>query len=252
MPHDTGQPAGRQAVRAGLHRRLLRAADAVPALRALHGVGDRQVQRLQTGAQGHRRRQSRDAHHAARHRLAGAAGARRARGQQRDALRRAARRLLGHGSGRRSDGGPQGHRGSAGAARPQARIGRLAQRLDPRKDRGGQGEVRRSCWKSRWETCDRSRTPRAVDGRRGPARQGRAAANTGSSPAARRTRSTRSRRGRLHGALRIPPPTAPASRDDGHLARVAHHRSARRHRRSAHCRRSRPARTPACSAAPST
>ena len=42
-----GQPARRQAVRAGLHRRLLRPARPVPAVRALHGVGDRQVQRLQ-------------------------------------------------------------------------------------------------------------------------------------------------------------------------------------------------------------
>ncbi len=42
-----GQPARRQAVRAGLHRRLLRPAHAVPAVRALHRVGDRQVQRLQ-------------------------------------------------------------------------------------------------------------------------------------------------------------------------------------------------------------
>ncbi len=42
------------------------------------------------------------------------------------------------------------------------------------------------------------------------------------------------RRGELHGALRIPPPTAPESRDDGILARVAHHRGARRHRCAAH------------------
>ena len=42
------------------------------------------------------------------------------------------------------------------------------------------------------------------------------------------------RRGDLHGALRIPPPTAPADRDDGHPARVADHRGARRHRRAPH------------------
>ena len=51
-----GQPPRRQAVRAGLHRRLVRAARPVPAVRALHRVGDRQVQRLQAGPQGHRRR----------------------------------------------------------------------------------------------------------------------------------------------------------------------------------------------------
>ena len=62
---------GRQAVRAGLHRRLLRPAHAVPPVRALHGVVDRQAQRLPEGAQGHRRRQGADARRAPRHRLAG-------------------------------------------------------------------------------------------------------------------------------------------------------------------------------------
>ena len=42
------------------------------------------------------------------------------------------------------------------------------------------------------------------------------------------------RRGDLHCAMRIPPPTAPADRDEGILPRVAHHRGARRHRRPAH------------------
>ena len=42
------------------------------------------------------------------------------------------------------------------------------------------------------------------------------------------------RRGDLHGALRIPPPTAPDTRDAGHPARVADHRSAGRHRRAPH------------------
>src|SRR5437764_1498577 len=53
-PADSREPAGREAIRAGLYRRLLRAARAVPAVRALHRVVDRQVQRLQEGAQGHR------------------------------------------------------------------------------------------------------------------------------------------------------------------------------------------------------
>ena len=61
QPRDAGQPPRRQAVRAGLHRRLLRAARAVPAVRALHRVGDRQVQRLQAGPQGHRHGEGRDA-----------------------------------------------------------------------------------------------------------------------------------------------------------------------------------------------
>ena len=48
-----------------------------------------------------------------------------------------------------------------------------------------------------------------------PARASRS--STGSSPAARRTRSTRSAAATLHGAIRIPPPTAPADRDEGIL-----------------------------------
>ena len=74
-----GQRAGRQAVRAGLHRRLLRPARAVPAVRAVHGVVDRQAQRLPQGAQGHRHGQGGHADRAARHRVALHAGPRRAR-----------------------------------------------------------------------------------------------------------------------------------------------------------------------------
>ena len=62
--------------------------DPVPAVRALHGVGDRQVQRLQEGPQGHRGREGRHADGAARHRVARDAGARRARHHQRDAVLR--------------------------------------------------------------------------------------------------------------------------------------------------------------------
>ena len=45
--------------------------DAVPAVRALHRVVDRQAQRLPQGPQGHRRGQGRDARRAARHRAGG-------------------------------------------------------------------------------------------------------------------------------------------------------------------------------------
>ena len=62
--------------------------DAVPPVRAVHGVVDRQAQRLPQGAQGHRRGQGADAGRAARHRPAGDPGARRARRQQRDAVHR--------------------------------------------------------------------------------------------------------------------------------------------------------------------
>ena len=70
-PRNAGQPAVRKAVRAGLHRRFVRPVAAVPADGALHRVGDRQIQRLQEGAQGHRRGEGGDADRAARHRLAG-------------------------------------------------------------------------------------------------------------------------------------------------------------------------------------
>jgi acyl-CoA dehydrogenase len=43
LSRSPGEPAGRQAVRAELRRRLLHPADAVPAVRALRGVGDRPV-----------------------------------------------------------------------------------------------------------------------------------------------------------------------------------------------------------------
>ncbi len=106
-PRDRGQPAGRQADRAGLHRRLLRPAQAVPAVRALHRMGDRQVQRLQEGAQGHRHGQGRDADGAARHRLARNASPRCARRHQRDALPRHGHRRGGDGTGRRPHRGAQ-------------------------------------------------------------------------------------------------------------------------------------------------
>ena len=137
-----GQPAGRQAVRAGLHRRLLRPADAVPPVRALHGLGDRQVQRLQAGAQGHRHGQGGHAHGAARHRLAGHAGARRAGHDQRDALLRDDPRRRRHGPGRRADRGAQGHRGPPGAARLQGQRRHVAHAVAAQAAGGRQGEVR--------------------------------------------------------------------------------------------------------------
>ena len=88
QPPGGRRTAGRQAVRPGLHRRLLRPADAVPPLRAVHGVADRQAQQLPEGAQGHRRHQGADARRPPRHRLAGHPDPRRARHQQRDALPR--------------------------------------------------------------------------------------------------------------------------------------------------------------------
>ena len=132
-PRDTGQPAVGQAVRAGLHRRFLCAAVAVPADGALHRVGDRQVQRLQEGPQGHRRGEGCHADGPARHRLAGNASARCARGHQRDAVHGHGDRRRRDGAGRRSDRGAQDDGGQAGAARLPATDDTWPTEWTPRK-----------------------------------------------------------------------------------------------------------------------
>ena len=225
---------------------------AVPAVRALHGVGDRQVQRLQAGPEGHRHRQGRHADGAARHRLAGDAGARRARHDQRDAVLRDDPRRRRDGPGRRPDRGPQGHRRPPGPARLPAHRRHVADRVDPREDRRGPRPSTGTCSSWRSGTCDRRR-PRSPGGwttRACPARASRS--SVGFISGGSQNEIYEIRRGELHGALRIPPPSAPATPRRGHPARVAHHRGARRHRRAAHRRPSPRARTPTCSAAPST
>ena len=192
QPRDAGQPAGRQAVRAGLHRRLLRPAHAVPAVRALHRVDDRQAQRLPQGPQGHRRGEGADAGRAARHRLAGHAGPRRPRRQQRDAVPRDDARRQRDGPGRRAHRGPQGHRRPAGAARPQAQRRPLAHPAPAQAAGRGPRRSTPSTSSTRWGTCDRHRPARRLAGRRGPARARASRSRPRSSPAAPRTRSTRS------------------------------------------------------------
>ena len=56
-----------------------------------------------------------------------------------------------------------------------------------------------------------------VDGRRRACRARASRSSTASSPAASQNEIYEIRRGDLHGALRIPPPTAPAGRDEGIL-----------------------------------
>ena len=129
-----------QAVRAGLHRRFVRAAAAVPVDGALHRVGDRQVQRLQEGAQGHRRGEGGHADRAARHRLAGNASARRARRHQRDAVHGDGHRRCGDGAGRRPDRGAQDDGRQAGAARLPGHRRHLAHRMDPAQTRSGRAK----------------------------------------------------------------------------------------------------------------
>ena len=232
-PRDGGEPARRQAVRPGLHRRLVRAARAVPLVRAVHGVGDRQVQRLQAGPQGHRHREGRHADGAARHRLAGDAGARRARAS------RTRCRSPAWSTAPRSWGSP--------TARPRStrsRLPREVSRLQGRRRTCGRPSGSRGSWKrprrsspstssTKWGTCDRHRPAGRLDGRHGPRREGRAdraplhlgrlperdlrdpprrAARRAADPAADGARAAR---------RRDPP-------------RVADHRGARRHRRAPH------------------
>ena len=66
----------------------------------------------------------------------------------------------------------------------------------------------------------------------GLARQGRAARARASSSGGTQNEIYEIRRGDLHGAMRIPPPTAPGRPRRRHPPRVAHHRGARRHRRA--------------------
>ena len=147
---------------------------------------------------------------------------------QRDAVLRDDPRRRCHGPGRRADRGAQGHRGPPGAARLQAERRHVADGVHPEQAGRGPGEVRRATSSSRWGTCDRRRPA----GRRGWTSVGLPGKGE---PIEQRYVSGGSqneiyeiRRGELHGAMRIPPPSAPESRDDGHPARVADHRGARR------------------------
>ena len=216
----------------------------VPAVRAVHGVGDRQVQRLQAGAQGHRHGQGRHAQRAARHRLAGHAGPRRARRDQRDAVLRHDARRRRHGPGRRADRGAQGHRRPPGAARLQGRATTCGPRSGCPRRRTPRRRSSPSTSSSRWGTCERPpkrrRHPTIADvddadrlaGRPGPGRTARRS-STATSRAAARTRSTSSAEATCTAPCASRrPPRRPRGR--GHPPRVAHHRGPRRHRRAPH------------------
>ena len=192
--------------------------DAVPAVRALHRVDDRQAQRLPQGPQGHRGGEGADARRAARHRAAGHPGPRRARREQRDAVPPDAPRRQRPGPGRRTDRGPQGHRRPPGAARPPAERRPLADRAPPEAHRRRRRPSSPSTSSTRSGTCDRRRPASTtwLDDDGPPAARA-SRSSTGSSPAAARTRSTSSAAATCTAALRIPPAAAPATRDEGIL-----------------------------------
>ena len=122
-----------------------------------------------------------------------------------------------HGPGRRADRGAQGHRRPPGAARLQAERRPLA---DPAPARSGWPRPARSSpstSSTKWGTCDRHRprsppgwTTQGLPGKGEPLEHGFISGGS-------QNEIYEIRRGDLHGALRIPPPTAPESRDDGIL-----------------------------------
>ena len=195
------------------------------------------------GPQGHRHRQGGHADGAARHRVAGDAGPRRARRHQRDAVLPDDPRRRGHGARRRPDRGAQGHGGPPGAPRLQAQRRPLADGVDPEEAGSGARRSSPSTSSTRWGTCDRlrPRSPRGWTASVCPARASRS--STATCPAARRTRSTRSVAATSTARCGSRRPPRPRARRR-HPPRVAHHRGARRHRRPAHRRRSRCATTP--------
>ncbi len=94
----------------------------------------------------------------------------------------------------------------------------LADRAPPEKVGRGPARSSPSSSSTRWATCDRHSTgSTAWMDEPGPRRRRASRSRPASSPAAPRTRSTRSAGATLHGALRIPPPHAPESRDEGIL-----------------------------------
>ena len=153
------------------------------------------------------------------------------------------------GPGRRPDRGAQDHRRQAGAARttrPPTTCGRPSGL--PRKRDAAQGQVRRVPRARGGEpvsdTQTRRRAPCRLDGRRRRCRARASRSRRASCPAARQNEIYELRRGDARCVLRMPPPGAPPGPRQGHPARVADHRGARRHRRAAHRRRSACARTP--------
>ena len=141
-PLHPRQFAGRQATGAGVHRRLLRRADAVPADRAARRLAHRHRRRARR-PQGDRRLQDPGVPGAQVHRTARHPGARRDRAHRTAAVgQRAARRDRAR-PGRRTDRSAQGQPGPDAPQGLRGRGSRVAQRVRRQPDRRGEGEVRR-------------------------------------------------------------------------------------------------------------
>ncbi len=214
VARDPGKPAGRQAERPELRRRLLRPADAVPVVRPLRGLGDRRIPGLPQGPPRHRRHQGAHPAGPARHRPALHPGPRGTRGVERDAAGADVDDGAGHGAGGRPERGPPGDRGPAGAEALPGGPGTVADGAPARRRSPPPGRSSPNTSSSKWRTCsgrgdhaaagrgadqgaDRRGGPGPVDGRPGPPRCRRA------------PRNHLHHRGRLQRAVRDPPGRAP-------------------------------------------
>ena len=162
-----------------------------------------------------------------------------------------------HGPRRRADRGAQDRRSPSRCSATTSPATTSWPTEYPRKREAAARPSSPSTSSTRWGTCDRRRSRPRPPGRRGwtapgPARQGRAARV----PLPLRRQPERDlrappRRPALR-ACACPPPERSAGPRQGHLARVADHRGARRHRRPAYRGRRRVHGRRPCSAGPST
>ena len=242
QPRDAGQPPGRQAVRAGLHRRLVRPARrssgcscSTPRGRStsttttskvrkdIATVKVRDARRCCTTSPGGRCRCTARSASSNEMPFFGMMPRRRASWASPTARPRSTR----------SPSPAQVLRGYTAERRP------VADRAHPEEAGRGHGRSSPSTSSTRWGTCDRHRPARRPGwtSRASPGRASRS--STATSSGGSQNEIYEIRRGDLHGALRIPPPTAPEPPRRRHPPRVADHRGARRHRRAPHRRRSR-------------
>ena len=166
-PRDRGQPPGRQAVRAGLHRRLLRPADPVPAASSSTRRG-RSTSTTTTSGSARTSRRPRWSCPTVLHDIAwramqvhGALGH-----DQRDAVLPDDPRRRRDGPRRRADRGAQGDRRPPGAPRLHPERRRVAHAMACRSGWKRPGRSSPSTWSWRWGTCERHCRDDDTDDRR--------------------------------------------------------------------------------------